>query len=40
MLDFLQAKLDCCLVIDGESLQVCAHEIHPSIHADGHLSYV
>ncbi|KAK8844583.1 hypothetical protein IAR55_006430 [Kwoniella newhampshirensis] len=23
MLDFLQAKLDCCLVIDGESLQVC-----------------
>ncbi|WVR03261.1 hypothetical protein IAU60_000252 [Kwoniella sp. DSM 27419] len=23
MLDFLQAKLDCCLVIDGESLQLC-----------------
>lgn len=23
MLDFVQAKLDCCLVIDGESLQVC-----------------
>ena len=22
MLDFLHAKLDCCLVIDGESLQV------------------
>lgn len=22
MLDFVQAKLDCCLVIDGESLQV------------------
>jgi len=22
-LDFLQSKLDCCLVIDGESLQVC-----------------
>lgn len=22
MLDFLSAKLDCCLVIDGESLQV------------------
>ncbi|ORY30821.1 hypothetical protein BCR39DRAFT_466331 [Naematelia encephala] len=23
MLDFLSAKLDCCLVIDGESLQLC-----------------
>lgn len=23
MLDFLHAKLDCCLVIDGESLQLC-----------------
>ncbi|WVQ85164.1 hypothetical protein IAT38_007329 [Cryptococcus sp. DSM 104549] len=23
MLDFLQNKLDCCLVIDGESLQLC-----------------
>lgn len=23
MLDFLQTKLDCCLVIDGESLQLC-----------------
>lgn len=23
MLDFLRSKLDCCLVIDGESLQVC-----------------
>ncbi|ORX34913.1 protein transporter [Kockovaella imperatae] len=23
MLDFLQAKLNCCLVIDGESLQLC-----------------
>jgi phospholipid-translocating ATPase len=23
MLDFVQAKLDCCLVIDGESLQLC-----------------
>ncbi len=27
MLDFLQAKLDCCLVIDGESLQV-RREVH------------
>ena len=25
MLDFLSAKLDCCLVIDGESLQVSPH---------------
>ena len=24
-LEFLQSKLDCCLVIDGESLQVCCH---------------
>ena len=22
-LEFLQQKLDCCLVIDGESLQLC-----------------
>jgi hypothetical protein len=22
-LEFLQSKLDCCLVIDGDSLQVC-----------------
>jgi phospholipid-translocating ATPase len=22
-LEFLQSKLDCCLVIDGESLQLC-----------------
>lgn len=22
-LEFLQSKLDCCLVIDGESLQAC-----------------
>lgn len=26
-LEFLQSKLDCCLVIDGESLQVCL-ELH------------
>lgn len=26
MLDFLHAKLDCCLVIDGESLQVRSDE--------------
>lgn len=24
-LEFLQNKLDCCLVIDGESLQVCSY---------------
>ena len=27
-LEFLQSKLDCCLVIDGDSLQVClGHQI-------------
>lgn len=26
-LEFLQSKLDCCLVIDGESLQVCVVRI-------------
>jgi hypothetical protein len=26
-LDFLQNKLDCCLVIDGESLQVCKVDV-------------
>lgn len=29
MLDFLHAKLDCCLVIDGESLQVRGQCVHP-----------
>lgn len=28
-LEFLQSKLDCCLVIDGESLQVCHLSILP-----------
>lgn len=40
MLDFLHAKLDCCLVIDGESLQVRDQCIHPMINADEHLSCV
>lgn len=39
-LEFLQSKLDCCLVIDGESLQVllsldtylyCAHPTHSAL---------
>jgi len=28
MLDFVSAKLDCCLVIDGESLQVRCFRVH------------
>lgn len=28
VLDFVRTKLDCCLVIDGESLQVCRDPNH------------
>lgn len=33
MLDFVRTKLDCCLVIDGESLQVCdtAHQLRDQV---------
>ena len=33
-LDFLQNKLDCCLVIDGESLQACVIPPSRPIHLD------
>ena len=32
-LDFLQNKLDCCLVIDGESLQVSSWTLSVPYHA-------
>lgn len=43
MLDFVRTKLDCCLVIDGESLQVCdpVHQLrYPVIILTRPFSYV